>query len=465
MSELTRRQCFKTYIEYKRACEIVYSDIKCDTVGINEMSRDELNEYVKRIQQLYIKSGVCARLRKIYRDLCITEEKRDEGHNFAIEKASKYTVVCEKLLEKIGERYNELKKLEDEKRKSEKNIVVGQGETTSSGIKKTSPKKMKKSPNREMTVQKRVDELIDFEKEMEKARENYKEHEDEIERIYDEFLEKLGEVEMDDNYLYNVFVFYVNNKWKKVQKLGEFVNFDSKEDLKIVKKIVKEPLDKILIKMIVENFEQECIKTDSEAREFINKIIKETPYKEHIKDEKIDKKRMEDIIKEVIAISTVFLVKDSEYRSYLMEFMHTKELVTYFIPKIIIYKALYSVIKRKYTKSPYWFTLEKNKMENVEKEYTEVKVDTIRGAFLKLVNKMKKLDWVSEDVLMNYMILYALEDEYKTNFITESVRNRFIKDKRQKKLEELSKWEKNKVYSLIREGEGWMVGFIAKYVK
>lgn len=459
MSELSRKQCFKTYIEYKRACEIVYSDIKCDIKGIEKMNREELNEYVKKIQQLYIKSGVCARLRKVYRDLCITEEKRDEGHDYAIEKASKYEIVCEKVLEKIGERYNELRKEDKPEREQGQGVIVKEEKKTSS------PKKVKKSPKKEVLVHKKVEEDIDFEKEMEKAKEDYKQHEDEIERIYDEFLEKLGEVQFDDKYLYNLFIFYVNNKWKKAQKVGEFVNFDSKEDLKIVKKIVKEPLDKILVNMIVANFEIESIKTDTEARQFISEIMKVTPYKEYIGDEKIDKKRMEDIIKEVISISTVFLVKDSEYKSYLMEYMHTKELVTHFIPKIIIHKALFAVVKRRYAKSPYWFTLEKNKMENVDEQYEEIKEETIRSAFMKSVNKMKRSDWVSAEKLLSYMINYALEEEYKTNFITESVRNRFIKDKREKKLEDLSKWEKVKVYNLVREGDGWMIGFIAKYVK
>lgn len=462
MSELSRKQCFKTYMEYKRACDIVYSDMKCDIKGIEEMSREELNEYVRKIQKLYIKSGVCVRLRKIYREMCVSEEKRDKGHEYAIDKANKYTTMCERVIEKIGERYEKLKEKEEAKKELREKEKKNESEMVERIV--LPKKKAEKKKNEKVTEVIKKEEEVDFKAEMEVVKQEYKQYEEEVEKIYDEFLEKLGEVGFDDIYLYNLFIFYINNKWKKVKKESEFINFESKEDMKIVKKIVKEPLDKTLVKMIVANFEIECIKTDEEAREMIRDTLMETPYKEYIEEEKIDKKRMEDIIKEVVAISTVFLIKDSEYRGYLMEYMNSKELITYFIPKIIIHKALYAVIKRRYAKSPYWFNIEKNKMENIEKN-DEIKEETIRSEFMKYVNRMRKPDWVSSEKLMNYMILYTLEDDYKTNFLTESVRNRFIKDKRERKIGDLSKWERNKLYTTIREGEGWMIGFIAKYVK
>ena len=86
--------CLRKYFKYKTICEIIYSQITCEVKDITTMNLQELAVFIQKILKLSNKSESCQILREEYRDTCIQEEKRDQGHEHAIRVAKKYTGVC-----------------------------------------------------------------------------------------------------------------------------------------------------------------------------------------------------------------------------------------------------------------------------------------------------------------------------------------------------------------------------------
>jgi hypothetical protein len=102
-----REDCYKLINDYKEHCKVVYSNITCHVDNehkIHKMSLQELNQYLKTFLPLHKKSQECYKLRKIYKSLCVAVEKRDSGHDYAIEKAIHYNKLCENLIVKIKNR-------------------------------------------------------------------------------------------------------------------------------------------------------------------------------------------------------------------------------------------------------------------------------------------------------------------------------------------------------------------------
>lgn len=105
---LSKNECINLYKKYKNECDIIYSDISCDSSEIHKMNISNLLIYLKKIKNLYIKSGKCYKYRIEYKMQCIKEENRDSNHDYAIKKSLKYHKFCQKKLISVEKRLNEL---------------------------------------------------------------------------------------------------------------------------------------------------------------------------------------------------------------------------------------------------------------------------------------------------------------------------------------------------------------------
>ena len=91
---MDKKTCLKYISDYKESCKIIYSEIKCKADSISKMNIVELNTYLKKIKNLRNRSKKCYEYRIYYKNHCVDRNKRDTGHEHAIEKAFKYYEMC-----------------------------------------------------------------------------------------------------------------------------------------------------------------------------------------------------------------------------------------------------------------------------------------------------------------------------------------------------------------------------------
>lgn len=100
------RDCFKKYSVYKRYCDMMAQDIL--QKDVSSMNKKELIEFLNEVKALNKYSQKCYSLREEYRDTCVDEKDRDEGHEIAIEKAKEYHSLTKTVMDKIASRFYQL---------------------------------------------------------------------------------------------------------------------------------------------------------------------------------------------------------------------------------------------------------------------------------------------------------------------------------------------------------------------
>ena len=86
--------CFKLYSKYKDICLRAEENPPCDLDNTD-------NEYYEHLKYKYLRYQKCARLREEYRDRCIPEDERDEGHEEAIRRAKTKSYDCIKKRQEL----------------------------------------------------------------------------------------------------------------------------------------------------------------------------------------------------------------------------------------------------------------------------------------------------------------------------------------------------------------------------
>jgi hypothetical protein len=82
---------------------------------VSTMGKTELTDFLQQVQSLNIYSQKCYSLREEYRDKCVEENKRDQGHEIAIQNAKDYHTLTNMILNRIAARFEELRKEESVK--------------------------------------------------------------------------------------------------------------------------------------------------------------------------------------------------------------------------------------------------------------------------------------------------------------------------------------------------------------
>lgn len=137
-----RSKCFKMYKTYKARCG-EFND-KCKLIDIESATLDELSEYLQTYRKMYNSYRACAELRQEHLDFCISKDCVDDGHLKRIRIVKARRDKCEKILEMIVKRREELIK-EKEEKEIQKKEEEKEEETP---IKKSKGKKKKrKSPS------------------------------------------------------------------------------------------------------------------------------------------------------------------------------------------------------------------------------------------------------------------------------------------------------------------------------
>jgi len=103
-----KREQYNDYIEYKKLCDTMEKNIKCEYKNIDNMNSIELNNYIQQLLKLKHNSNQCYIKRLQFQKKWIPEYKRDSGHFFAIERAKNFEILCKTVLEKVNERKNYL---------------------------------------------------------------------------------------------------------------------------------------------------------------------------------------------------------------------------------------------------------------------------------------------------------------------------------------------------------------------
>lgn len=100
------RDCFKKYSVYKRYCDMMAKEIL--QKDVSSMNKKELIEFLNEVRTLSRYSQKCYSLREEYRDTCVDEKDRDEGHEIAIRKAKEYHFLTKTVMDKIASRFYQL---------------------------------------------------------------------------------------------------------------------------------------------------------------------------------------------------------------------------------------------------------------------------------------------------------------------------------------------------------------------
>lgn len=104
--------CDNYYKRYKKTCDkSLYSNLKCSTGGIHKMGVAELLHTLQLIQRLHTESSECHAFRVLFRNKCVSTSKRNQSHNYVIQKAKNYSNICEKRMEAIHKRLRELQEI------------------------------------------------------------------------------------------------------------------------------------------------------------------------------------------------------------------------------------------------------------------------------------------------------------------------------------------------------------------
>lgn len=127
---------------YKRYCDMLAKDIL--EQDVSKMDKTALREFLKQVQSLSIYSQKCFSLREEYRDTCVEESKRDEGHEIAIQNAKDYHNLTSLILNRIAARFEELNKEERE----ESTLSVQSSTSSDESTREQSNNSFKKSPRK-----------------------------------------------------------------------------------------------------------------------------------------------------------------------------------------------------------------------------------------------------------------------------------------------------------------------------
>lgn len=110
-------KCWKLYKKYKDVCNKIDTFISCNSNQVRHMEMKELNEYLASIRKQFTNAQKCAKMRIEYRDSCVEEQYRDFGHERAIQIAEETSRLCERELDNIAKRFDELQRIHKEQAK------------------------------------------------------------------------------------------------------------------------------------------------------------------------------------------------------------------------------------------------------------------------------------------------------------------------------------------------------------
>lgn len=302
--------CAKQYRQYKRFCEVVYSNINCQINEIEFMNIDEIKEFIKKVVKLKYRSEKCVQLRLEHRKNCISQDLQDQGHLHAINKAKKYVEICEESLKEL---YKRIKVLLHEKYKI-------QTETIQLLTPPTSPTKVV-TKNRRKKQLKKENEHIKTE-------------------TFEEFLEILDKITKDFNETTNEQVIDEYSKWiipvtslelaevDKINKIKQ--NFvDTISDS--LYNFIHNPQIKLILEKVLKNLNIEDLMNPS----IINTFILST-FVENVNDNGITD------LSKVILKSTKLIQKDFEDTEITFHLNNKNKTFSIFSSSLI-YKTLRSI--------------------------------------------------------------------------------------------------------------------------
>lgn len=303
--------CAKQYREYKRFCEVVYSNINCQINEIEFMNIDEIKEFIKKVVKLKYRSEKCVRMRLEHRKNCISQDLQDQGHLYAINKAKKYVEICEESLKEL---YKRIKVLLNEKNKKQESEKVQL---------RTPPN----SPTKVVTKNKRKKQLK-------------KENEHVKTETFEEFLEILDKITKEFNETTNEQVIDEYSKWivpvtslerEEVNKINKIKqNFvDNVSDSLYT--FIHEPQIKIILEKVLVNLNFEQLMDPSIINTFILSTFLENIQISGIKN-----------LSDIISISSKFIEKDFEDIAITFK-LHNRNKTFSIFSSSFIYKILKSI--------------------------------------------------------------------------------------------------------------------------
>lgn len=160
--------CRIRYLQYKKTCKVIYSDISCEENGIEKMDTTELISYLKKFKALYKQSVKCYLARTDYKHDCVEEKKWDLAHDYAIKQSKEFSLKCESQIAKINKRFNEIAKehyaLQQLKKEMDQMTIQTkpeQPQSPSSSSPSSLSKKKKKKANPKIQTTTYLDENFD----------------------------------------------------------------------------------------------------------------------------------------------------------------------------------------------------------------------------------------------------------------------------------------------------------------
>lgn len=303
------RDCLKKYSIYKRYCDMMAQDIL--QKDVSSMNKKELIDFLNEVKALNKYSQKCYELREEYRDTCVDEKDRDEGHEKAIKKAKEYHFLTKTVMDKIASRFYELESSKKGKESMEElsskinRIVVKEpteestesmASSNASSVKSKRRRKKKKglSTSAEGSSEESLEEIVkvadEVKNEIEKRRD----------ALYTEVIDSIYAALVKFNIKFTDEEFYMLTQRLSMVMIGSSLQNVYEAGLKTL----KQKIDKITKEMLVAQF----VQTKKEMRGTLVKVND---------DGSIEKEDQLNVLERTIPVKVNF--KNNDFGLYLLK--------------------------------------------------------------------------------------------------------------------------------------------------